>query len=47
MPGKGITDAVFALRQLMERHREMRQGLRMFYFIDLEKAYDRVPKQEL
>ncbi|XP_069990571.1 uncharacterized protein [Penaeus vannamei] len=23
MPGKGITDAVFALRQLMERHSEM------------------------
>jgi len=24
MPGKGTTDAVFARRQLMERHREMR-----------------------
>ena len=41
MPGKGTTDAMFALRMLMEKYRE---GQRELYcvFMDLEKAYDRV-----
>lgn len=46
MPGRGTTDAVFALRQLMEKHREKRKGLHMV-FIDLEKVYDREPRQEV
>ena len=45
-PGKGTTDAMFALRMLMEKYRE---GQRELYcvFVDLETAYDRVPREEL
>ena len=27
MPGRGTTDAIFAVRQLMEKHREKQKGL--------------------
>ncbi|KAK3560749.1 hypothetical protein QTP86_016542, partial [Hemibagrus guttatus] len=46
MPRKSTTDAIFALRILMEKYRD---GQREFHcvFVYLEKAYDRVPREEL
>ena len=46
MPGKGTTDAVFALRMLMEKYREGQRELHCV-FVDLVKAYDRVPREDL
>ena len=43
MPGRSTTEAIFLIRQVMERYREQKKDLH-FIFIDLEKAYDKIPR---
>ena len=46
MKGVGTVDGIFSLRQVMEKFREKQKTLHMV-FIDIEKACDRVPRQEV
>ena len=46
MPQRSTTDAIFGLRMLIEKWRERQKELHRV-FKDLEKAYDRVPRDEL
>ena len=44
MPEKETIDAMFALRMLMEKYREGQRELHCA-FVDLDKVYDRVPRE--
>ena len=44
MKGKGTTDAIFIVRQMQENFRV--KGKKLYLgFVDLEKAFDRVPRE--
>jgi len=42
MPGKGTTDTIFTVQQIQEKYGCKGKKL-YFAFVDLEKAFDRVP----
>jgi len=44
MKAKGTTDAIFIVRQMQEKFRTKSKKL-YFGFVDLEKAFDGVPKE--
>ena len=46
MPKRSTTDTIFTLRMLAEKYREGQKELHCV-FIDLEKAHDRVPREEV
>ena len=46
VPGRGTTDAIFIIHQLQEKYIAANKPL-YFAFVDLEKAFDRVPRKVL
>ena len=44
MKGKGTTDAIFIVRRMQEKFRAKGSKL-YFHFVDLEKAFDMVPRE--
>ena len=46
MPGRGTTDAIFILCQLQRKHLDKHKPL-YFAVVDLEKAFDHVPRKIL
>jgi hypothetical protein len=45
-PGRGTTDAIFIIRQVQEKFLLKKQNL-WIAIVDLEKAFDRVPREVL
>ena len=43
IPRRSTTEAIFLIRQVMERFREQKKDLHIV-FIDLEKGYDTIPR---
>ena len=45
-PARGTTDMIFTIKRIMDKHWEYAQPL-YIAFLDLEKAFDRVPRDRL
>ena len=45
-PGCNITDQIFTLKQILEKSWEYAKDV-FAWFVDLEKAYDQVPRDKL
>ena len=44
IPGKGTVDAIFIVRRMQEEYQKKNKKLYMC-FVDLERAFDRVPRK--
>ena len=44
VPGRSTTRPVYMLRQMIEKYRRRRKGMHIV-FVDMEKVYDRVPRE--